>query len=730
MKKIYLLSFIAAIVLFGSGSANAQKQQCVSGIGKGQFGTIKHSNDFEVLCQDEQSVTLISVADVRPQQKRNAASHTLNVYFPENSDCKVHISDGTDLLAQMENSQGDHLTIDLEEGTYHLFAAGHDFNTDRMCIWVLDDMELIEDTDIQIDFGQCEYGLTAHLVDENNTPFTDLNVINSFYCIEFRWLDGLVIQINTTTRYIGYEEQLLQPWYTSFNDNSSLELVAAIEPGNQKSYFFSFPETYGMSENLEYGNTADELSICMEMINLGKDVDTSYYHIDSKRIFKFSNGNSSATYFSNYDDRLIFDPSMPYSIFSNLRIGEPTAFESGSILLMPTVYEEFIPSRDITIRTPLYINTEGQVVREALPYFQGDFNMVSIPNWFPETPAMTVNPGSKTTYFGERTPLSCYYPIAFRGDNFPLGVTIFSGSFFYSGEHSCERACDYDQPIKVLINGEEVFNDSIYLFNRSSTFMPDAVPVVIEATNKHLIANGVEKINETRVGFDLENDDAIPPTMTFLRVLNENGEESIQITDTQQSSIVFGCADFTYLIYEEMGELGIKAAYNAKPEVDIHYSIDGQEWLPLEVIEDEGLFHENHGNVFVADLSQLDSQVANHWVSCKFTLTDEAGNSQEQELTNLFFAGDLESVNEQVSIKHLVFPNPFTNEVRITTADAVNGNADIQIYNVLGAQVYRQTVNCKDTKEFTIDGSTLKSGIYFYRISTKKGQMRGKIVKK
>lgn len=731
MKKIYFLCFIAAIALVDGGNATAQEQKCVFGNGKGTLGSITYSKEFKILYQDGPSLSMIGFPEVKPQQKSDSETHILNVYFPENADSWIAVSDGVDLLARMSNNQGDHLTIELEEGTYHLLSAGHDDATSKMCVWVLDDLELNTNMDIHVDFSQCEYGLTARLVDENETSFAEMDVINSFYCTAFRWLGGLIIQINTTTRYVGYEEQLSQPWYTSFNENSSLELVTAIEPGNQKSYYYAFPETYGLSESLTFGNTADELISVEEKINVRNDADTCYYHINHKHIYSFSDGNSNAIYYSNFDDRLVFDPSSRYTIVTNQRNGGSSSPEVGSTILMPTIYEEFDPPRDHCIRTPFYINNEGQVVREALPYFQGDFNMVSIPNWFPETPAMTTDPGSKTSYFGERTPLACYYPIAFRGDNFPLGVTVFAGSFFYSGEHSCERDCDYDQPIKVLIDGEEVFNDEIYSFNQSSTFMPDAVPVTIEATNKHLFANDVEKNNETRVSFNLENDDAIPPTMTFLRVLNENGNESIQLTDLKQSSIIFGCADFTYLIYELMGELGIKAAYNAKPEVELFYSVDGEQWEPIDFIEDESLFHENHGNVFVVDLTQLDSKILDKWVSCKFVVTDEAGNFQTQELDNLFYAGQLTSIsdNEMLSCSHSVYPNPFTSKVRITTADAVNGKVNIHVYNVLGEQVYSKTEDCVSSKEFTINGSSLKPGIYFYSISTENSLMQGRIVK-
>jgi hypothetical protein len=67
--------------------------------------------------------------------------------------------------------------------------------------------------------------------------------------------------------------------------------------------------------------------------------------------------------------------------------------------------------------------------------------------------------------------------------------------------------------------------------------------------------------------------------------------------------------------------------------------------------------------------------------------------------------------------------------VKITAIQNLNGVANITVYNVLGEQIYSKTENCTETKEFTIDGSAWKPGIYFYSISTEGGLLQGRIVK-
>ena len=93
------------------------------------------------------------------------------------------------------------------------------------------------------------------------------------------------------------------------------------------------------------------------------------------------------------------------------------------------------------------------------------------------------------------------------------------------------------------------------------------------------------------------------------------------------------------------------------------------------------------------------------------------------------FIEDCSVVSEDGVMVSVVYPNPFISEVHISAAEAVNGNANISVYNILGEQVISKAMQCNGTTEFVIDGSSLMSGIYFYSISTENGMMQGRIVK-
>ncbi len=70
-----------------------------------------------------------------------------------------------------------------------------------------------------------------------------------------------------------------------------------------------------------------------------------------------------------------------------------------------------------------------------------------------------------------------------------------------------------------------------------------------------------------------------------------------------------------------------------------------------------------------------------------------------------------------------LYPNPTNSEINISSESLINS---IEIYNSLGQKVYTETIN---SKEKTIDVSSLPSGVYVLGAKTDDGIMRKKIIK-
>ena len=718
MKKFITKLVLAAIILINAANVTAQNR-CVLKNERGSQMVITYPENTMTFQHNDHMATIVTKPTIAPKEKGNAPTHTLTINAPvgDEWDC-IFVCDSFQIIEEFYQDMGDSFPVELEEGTYYVLSTGSRTSSDfAPCLWVREDIALNEDVVIDVDYDECVFSLSIDAVDEHGNSFDGIDFETSLYVAVFDLLsrgfctaafyqDGILFPSNPLTRYNG------------FNESSILNSSVSMEPGYQKSYFLRCGHLNGLHEDHTFTITADDYSVTQEL---------------------FPNANNcsySLNYFTLYNNGVylgvhplipsfIMEPSIPYTIVSNDRIIEPTNFDDGSkTYLQPSMNEwsDEIYSFNGSCVTTFCFNTKGEVVRGARPSF---FQLFSWPNPIPYIPAMSVKPNDKLASFGERTPLATYSPMAFNANNSPYNITFIKGGLFFGGENSCERPCDYDCNIKARINGEEFYNDNLYKYNLQ-TFTTDLYPITIDVNNDHLFANDVHKTNKTHVEFDLRNDDAIPSTMTFLRVLDGNGDESICLSDLSQSTLVFACADFTYSFTGN-----IHMEYNAEPEMEVFCSYEQDEWEPLVLEEVESLFDEDYGNVFTADLGQLESRALNKWVSLKFVLADEAGNSQTQELSNVFYAGENVSVNEHIaeSLKHTVYPNPFTSEVKITAAQAVEGEANIAVYNVLGEQVYSKTYNCAETKEFIIDGSTWKPGVYFYSISTKDGLLQGKILK-
>jgi hypothetical protein len=746
MKKVFL--FIVLVALFTTTATNTIAQnRCVLKNDKGSR-TLITSSDRTVTChQDGPLTSITSLPEVKPKAKGTAPTHTLNVYPPTGWD-GIFVSNHIDVSISFYPDMGDHLSVQLEEGTYYILVQGVNSENELFgWIWTNDSLIFDEDTNIYPDFNECIYDISVDFVDENGNSFNDMEFNSVSYYPELIWLDlceGDMVSGSFAFAIEGVEYiEQLPVRYNGFDEKSYLYLYAWLEPGDNKTYFIQCPTIIGMHESQHFTVRADDLIVIEETFTAKNGYDNCWYSTEVCHIQNENGMWGAWSVIFHMANR--FDSSKPYTVVSNARNYGVNNYETRpKTIIRPCILDgydynnvEDDPIYNGIIRTSLYLDADGNVVREAMPQFKEGSYHSSYPNFFPETPAKKITPSDKMTFFGERTPLAHYNPEAFNiNHNTPFGQTYFSGRFLFSGEQTCERTCDNDSFIHVWIGGEEAYNNSVIQFNYNGNLFRlepnEPTDVVIEVNNDHLFANGVPKTNVTRVEFDLGRDDAMPPTMTFLRVLDGNGDETICHNRLSLSTLVFGCADFTWNWTEQFGGAYEHLLYNDKPEVEVLYSIDGEIWEPLAFVEDESLFHVDYGNVFVADLGQLENRALDKWVSLKFTLTDEAGNTQTQTMENVFYAGEMISVNEHVteSLQHQVYPNPFTNKVKITAAQAVEGEANIAVYNVLGEQVYSKAENCTETKEFTIDGSAWKSGVYFYSINTESGLLQGKIVKK
>lgn len=90
------------------------------------------------------------------------------------------------------------------------------------------------------------------------------------------------------------------------------------------------------------------------------------------------------------------------------------------------------------------------------------------------------------------------------------------------------------------------------------------------------------------------------------------------------------------------------------------------------------------------------------------------------------------AVNDAAGTKLSVYPNPFTDQVTIAYQLSENSDVTATIYDMSGRVVRTITKKTQKagTNNLTIPTKDLKTGIYFYSLTTNAGQVTGKLIKK
>lgn len=98
--------------------------------------------------------------------------------------------------------------------------------------------------------------------------------------------------------------------------------------------------------------------------------------------------------------------------------------------------------------------------------------------------------------------------------------------------------------------------------------------------------------------------------------------------------------------------------------------------------------------------------------------------------TNTTFFGSLFPLNVETMTRDkqpVIYPNPVTDYLHISSLDKITGEKIITLSNVSGAVVYTDTVN--DNSEVLVPFAGLSSGLYFLQVNSSEGKASYKIVK-
>ena len=698
MKKFYLTIAMLCTMVIGMQAQNANR--------------IVVSDNQTVETLDNGVTITRTKKDVKRNVSENATTHTL-IIEPEGRWFQITVSNGVDYFNQVWDDS-ERFEDEVPEGNYSIAIDGKYNSTSALLSYK--DVEVYDNVTLTPSMSEATNFIICPNVDENGVPFSQQNILAWNVIMEYSWNnDEYFYNYDFTLQEGATYNDTLMARFNNFGDNVKVYCISTYVTENQNLYAIQQPTiTEGISGNVVNVNNPSSFVRHQE-----------YYHCtgDEPKFFDFGLGifKSNSFNMTMPSKKLDFNPEMPLNIFMNNVTPEdsdtrlavfPEVFESYSEeWSWPEYYGALVPFN-------MWLDENGNIRRESFDMFMYDLNslpIVSAPNYIPNTPATYSNQNGDVMEFGFRTPLTYYQPHEWG--------LMDSGLVTFIGDGSVQRPCDQYSQISVYYDGELNFEDNLLLFN---VIPAEEQPNVVEfnVVNDRIVVDGVVKKNETSINFDLTKDDKDAPTMTILKVMQGN-TETVELNNLSDARIEMAAGDFTSNFET------FKMEYVGKPTVEVSYRQGGEEYSPIEIVEDEAIFHENYGAYYKIYLSQLINKIDVGWVDVKFVITDAAGNYQTQELSNLMYVSDISSVNEITanSLSHSVYPNPFTNNVTINAAEPVNGVATFTVYNTIGEMVYSSTMNCNETTEFRWDAADNANGVYLYQISTEKGMIQGRVVK-
>lgn len=222
-------------------------------------------------------------------------------------------------------------------------------------------------------------------------------------------------------------------------------------------------------------------------------------------------------------------------------------------------------------------------------------------------------------------------------------------------------------------------------------------------SNTNVAIDGLPGENVAHVAFDMSRSDWQPPTLQLVRFIDIDNNFIDRYTKGEEGVIELYGGDFTYHYNTE----NYAQWYTEEPaaEILVEYAPYGTDsFLPLEVENiPEHNFMPGFGSYYRGSLARVDRKSENGWFDVRITLTDAAGNYQEQILSPAFKIENNVGIETITALEIGVIA---TNEnITIYGCD----NPVIEIYSADG--ILHNRVEGK-----TVDVTGLNHGIYFVNV--------------
>lgn len=728
MKKRFYLGLIMGLSLCViAAQAQNQSKKTVHNDGSYEMRStspglvIENLNEDIQICYSKKEVTRIG----------ERALHQLTLNFEGAFNYAILLTEGEDLVYvfpdEIENNT---FMGDLPEGYYDIFVVAQLDEVDYAMLSY--EIELTKNASLDIKIADADKLVAFEAVDENNVSFNGREAIN--------YRMNMYLEMRPEVGFWGglsevlYDEAVVpvRCYINKVALKGKLYAIADILMEDNMHYHITINTDNNVTEDTVYKNEGGDFAYYTQHLNMDKDLPGHAHSSVASVILRREGAMVHTDVAWQYAPSRRLDREKPFVMYANPNIPDTSRHGEYWYYYYPIVYtyNAEVPHSDEDGRAritmfPTGVNDNKEIVWDYATIEDQEY-LWSAGHAFItalQSPTTLTLPSGSELYGGYRAPY-----VSFQSYCFPAtgsSPATIGGTFNYRGENAEQFFYQTDVVVTGTANGQALFSeDNVNGFY--AEVGSNIKEVTIEATNDKLVAYGRKMINHTKVVFDLSKEDVITPTLTMIRVLDKNGLPKVQFHSMADAVIELSAGDF------DIDPIYYDVLYKAVPAVEIEWSVDGETYHRLDAVRVESKWDKVSGDFFRVSLTPVaDANIINQWVIVRLTLSDEAGNTITQTFNPLFYVGTGVGVSEtsKSGMKHVAYPNPFTETVNIEIERALSGPCCFEIYDVTGKAIYRQETMGGDVSTFVWNGACAVPGVYFYSIYNEKEVVKGKIIK-
>lgn len=249
----------------------------------------------------------------------------------------------------------------------------------------------------------------------------------------------------------------------------------------------------------------------------------------------------------------------------------------------------------------------------------------------------------------------------------------------YKGRNGEVRTADLKvETVKVSIGGEEQDLSDFPTLSRFVGAKSRERQGIwdIEIKDNNCLVGDTKGYNHTKIHFNDKGDDVTAPTLQMLMTLDSDKNITDRFDSPADGNLRIAGGDFTPH-YNQAANIEWFSVEEC--DIKVEYSVLGEDnWVELECMENRNGFMEpGWGALWEVSLSSIKAETTETRYDLRITLTDDAGNSQQQTLSPVFSIAAASGI-DTVEMETLSMDSEYYNLQGIRILEPANGKIYIE----------------------------------------------------